>query len=100
VHTLGTVIAQCRVANKANESSTMGPLLRDVDVRGAVVTGDAMFAQRGSATHLVEDKQADYLFTVKDNQPTLRADIEALSLVAVSPSRRTDRQRSRSHRNA
>ncbi len=33
-----------------------------------------------------EEKHADYLFTVKDNQPTLKADLEALSLTAFLPS--------------
>jgi hypothetical protein len=34
---------------------------------------------------LVEEKKADYLLTVKDNQPTLRDDIESLHLEAFPP---------------
>jgi hypothetical protein len=31
-----------------------------------------MHTQKETARFLVEDKKADYVFTVKDNQPTLR----------------------------
>lgn len=91
LHRMRTVIAQCRVADKANEITSVEPLLRGIDIAGAVVTGDAMFAQKRIAEHLVEDKKADYLFTVKDNQPTLRQDIEALELDDAPPSGRDDR---------
>ncbi|MEI6413817.1 MAG: ISAs1 family transposase, partial [Pseudomonadota bacterium] len=39
--------------------------------------------------YLVEDKGADYVFTVKDNQPTLRQDIEILHLDADPPQHTT-----------
>ena len=45
-----------------------------------VVTGNALHTQKDLARFLVEEKQADYCFTVKDNQPTLRQDIETLAL--------------------
>jgi hypothetical protein len=38
------------------------------------------------ATFLVEDRRADYLFTVKDNQPTLKQDIATLQMEAFLPS--------------
>ena len=53
---------------------------------------DAMHAQREHARFLVEEKHADYLFTVKSNQPTLLADLEALDQDAFPPSVRGDRQ--------
>ncbi|MGH3570236.1 MAG: hypothetical protein ACRDS0_42515 [Pseudonocardiaceae bacterium] len=37
-----------------------------------------MLTQRAHARFLVEDKDADYLLTVKDNQPTLFAQFNAL----------------------
>ena len=43
-----------------------------------MVTADALLTQRAIARHLVEDKHADYVFTAKDNQPTLRQDIADL----------------------
>jgi predicted transposase YbfD/YdcC len=52
------------------------PVLAGMAIEGKTVTGDAIFAQRKIATYLVEERKAHYHFTVKDNQPTLRADIE------------------------
>lgn len=86
LHRDGVVVAQHRVPDKTNEITSVEPVLAAVPVAGAVVTGDAMFAQKAIATYLVEQKQADYLFTVKDNQPTLRQDIIDLKLGAFPPS--------------
>ncbi len=52
-------------------------LLRSVDLRGKVVVGDAMHTQRALSTQ-IGAAGGDYLWIVKDNQPTLRADIEAV----------------------
>jgi hypothetical protein len=84
LHRDGTVLAQHRVPDKTNEIKSVEPLLAGRDIRGAVVTGDAMFTQTEIASHIVQDKQADYVLVVKDNQPTLRQDIEDLHL-EVSP---------------
>ena len=43
-----------------------------------MVTADTLVTQREIARHLVEDKHADYVLTVKDNQPSLRKDISEL----------------------
>jgi len=51
-----------------------------------VVTADALHTQKTTARFLVEEKKADYLFIAKDNQPTLRKDIELLGLTAIPPS--------------
>lgn len=85
VHGSGQVVAQTRVDGKTNEITRVAPLLSDLDIGGSVVTGDALLTQREIARHLVEDKGADYVFTVKDNQPTLRADIETLGLEGFPP---------------
>lgn len=78
VHREGTVVAQVAVESKTNEITKVEPLLEDLDIKGAVVTADALLTQRKIARHIVEDKRADYVFTVKDNQPTLRKDISDL----------------------
>ena len=51
------------------------------------MTGDALHTQKNLATFLVEKKKADYLFTVKDNQQTLKDDIKALALNEHFPPR-------------
>jgi hypothetical protein len=91
LHREGIVLAQHRVADKTNEIPSVIPLLKDLSMEGSVVTGDAMHAQKTTAAHIVEEKKADYLFTVKDNQPTLRQHIKDLGLSSFSPSRRDGR---------
>ncbi|MDI7268785.1 MAG: ISAs1 family transposase [Myxococcota bacterium] len=69
------VVAQVAVESKTNEITRVQPLLKDLDIEGVVVTGDALLTQREIARHVVEDKHADYVLTVKENQPTLLSDI-------------------------
>jgi predicted transposase YbfD/YdcC len=78
VHGTGTVIAQRSVEAKTNEISEFRPLLRDLDLAGVVVTADAMHTQRAHATWLVAEHNADFVFTVKDNQPGLFDQLDAL----------------------
>jgi len=80
VHHEGITIAQQQIASKSNEITAAKPLLEPLDLRGKVVTGDAMHAQKDLARFLVEDRHAHYCFTVKDNQQTLKEDIAALGL--------------------
>ena len=42
-----------------------------LDIRGALVSADAIQTQRKCAEYIVEQKQADYLMVVKANQPKL-----------------------------
>lgn len=85
LHREGLVVAQHRVPDKTNEITSVEPVLAGLEIKGAIVTGDAMFTQTKIAKHIVEEKKADYFFTVKDNQPTLRADIEDLHMEAFPP---------------
>lgn len=50
-------------------------LLERLDLTGKIVTGNAIFCQKSIATNIVE-RGGDYIFPVKDNQKTLRQDIE------------------------
>ena len=88
VHGTTRVIAQTAVDEKSKEIPAMYPLLDSLDLTGTLVTADAMHTQRELATYLVEDKHADYLLIAKGNQPTLQADIRALSPEDFSPSGR------------
>lgn len=73
----GVVLAQMRVDEKSNEITHAPKLLRQVDLRGVVVSGDAMFDQRELSIQIVQAK-GDYLWIVKDNQEGLREEIEVL----------------------
>lgn len=78
IHKEAVVIAQREVDHKTNEITELRPLLEDLDLAGAVVTADALHTQRDHAKFLVEEKKADYVFTVKGNQPGTLAKVEAL----------------------
>jgi hypothetical protein len=86
LHREGVVVAQVAVGEKTNEIPCVKPLLKDLNIEGAVVTADALHTQKETARFVVEDKKADYVFTVKDNQPTLLQDIKDLGLEALPPS--------------
>ncbi|WP_327241144.1 ISAs1 family transposase [Streptomyces sp. NBC_01320] len=67
----GTLVAQQRVADKSNEIPALTPLLSVLDLRGVVVTADALHTQAETAKVLVEEMGAHFVLTVKRNQPTL-----------------------------
>jgi hypothetical protein len=85
LHGKGIVVAQRRVPDKTNEIPCVAPLLDPLPLAGALVTADALHTQEATATFLVERKHADYLFVVKDNQPSLREAIDTLGLAAFPP---------------
>jgi DDE_Tnp_1-associated/Transposase DDE domain len=62
-HAHGAVLGQVEVGAKTNEIPMFPVLLDRVDVTGAVITADAMHAQRGHATYLA-GRGAHYLLTV------------------------------------
>jgi predicted transposase YbfD/YdcC len=76
-HAHGAVLGQVEVGAKTNEIPMFPVLLDRIDITGAVITADAMHAQRGHATYLA-GRGAHYLFTVKRNQPGLHAQLAAL----------------------
>lgn len=77
-HDSGIVVSQREVGDKTNEITSFQPLLDTVDLTGAVVTADAMHTQRAHARYLVEERGADYVLTVKANQPNLFAQLDSL----------------------
>ena len=78
LHGEGIVVAQREVGSHTNEIPEAPALLEPLDLAGTVVTADALHTQKKLARFLVEKKQADYVLTVKDNQPTLKQDIAEL----------------------
>jgi predicted transposase YbfD/YdcC len=70
------VLAQVRVDAKTNEHKAALQLLGLLPVGGRIVTGDALFCQRDLCQEIIDDG-GDYVFTVKDNQPSLAIDIRA-----------------------
>jgi len=77
-HEHGVVLGQADVEAKTNEIPMFSTLLDRIDLAGAVVTADALHAQRSHAGYLVTQRGAHYLLTVKRNQPSLHAQLAAL----------------------
>ncbi len=73
-HRLHVVLGQVAVDAKSNEISAMDKLLALIGVAGRVTTTDALLTQRQIAQAILDDN-GDYVMVVKDNQPTLLADI-------------------------
>ena len=71
---LSAVVGDLAVAPDENEITAALALLKDLPLEGAIITGDAIFCQR-EVCQTITDRQGDYLFVVKDNQPALKADI-------------------------
>ena len=62
---------------QTNEIGMVIPTLDALNIAGQTITTDALLTQRTLAAYLL-DHQAHYVFTVKDNQPTLHADIRLI----------------------
>lgn len=71
----GVVLMQIAVESKENEISAAPKLLATLDLKGRVVCGDAMFTQRTISVEILA-QGGDYIWFLKENQPTLKADVE------------------------
>ena len=80
----GGVLRQLAMPADTNEHKAALTLLKTIVLRGRVITGDAIFCQRDLCQQVVDDG-GDYLITVKDNQPALKAAIEAEFQPGFSP---------------
>jgi len=82
LHIASAIVSECRLVigsqecgTKTGEITAFRELIAMLDVTGAVVVADALHCNPNSAKAVIEAK-GDYLFVVKDNQETLKADIE------------------------
>jgi predicted transposase YbfD/YdcC len=66
----GLSLGQVACAAKSNEITAIPELLRLVDIRGAIITIDAMGTQKAIAEQII-DSGADYVLALKGNQETL-----------------------------
>jgi hypothetical protein len=76
-HEAQVVLAELRVDAKTNEHKAALELLGLLPLKGAIVTADAMFTHADFCREIREGG-GDYLVAVKENQPTLLRDIEAI----------------------
>ncbi len=73
-HYLGSAIVDI----KTNEIPVAQKLFQKLDLDGRKVSLDALHSQDKTGRELVLEHGADYLLTVKDNQPTVKQNIERL----------------------
>jgi predicted transposase YbfD/YdcC len=86
----GITLGQVAVDAKSNEITAMPQLLELLDLRDKIVTTDAMGCQKDIAQTIVAGG-GDYILAVKDNQPTLHAEIRAAFATAATPPARSPR---------
>jgi predicted transposase YbfD/YdcC len=77
------VLGQEAVDEKSNEITAIPALVERLDLAGALVSIDAIGCNPNIAQSIL-DAEADYLLAVKDNQPTLHADIKSYFETAPS----------------
>jgi len=73
----GLALGQVATEEKSNEITAIPELIDKINVKGALVTIDAMGCQKAIAKKIVGAK-GDYVLAVKDNQPKLHGAIQEL----------------------
>lgn len=73
----GLSLGQIATEEKSNEIKVIPELIDRIDVKGAVVTIDAMGCQKQIAQRIISAK-GDYVLAVKDNQPKLHEAVKTL----------------------
>ena len=73
----GLALGQVATEEKSNEITAIPALIDRIDVKGAIVTIDAMGCQKEIAKKII-DAEGDYVLAVKDNQPKLHQAIKEL----------------------
>ena len=67
-------VGQMKVDGKSNEITAMPQLMKLMDIRGSVITADALNCQKDIAEQVIE-QGGDYVLAVKSNQPSLHDDV-------------------------
>lgn len=70
----GLSLGQVACAEKSNEIAAIPELLRLVDIKGTIITIDAMGTQKAIAEQIVKS-EADYVLALKGNQETLHQEV-------------------------
>lgn len=71
------MLGQVKTDEKSNEIEAIPRLLKIIDVKGSIITMDAMGCQKKIAKQIV-DQGANYVLALKDNQETLHQDIATI----------------------
>ena len=83
------VLGQTFVENKQNEITAIPELLKMLEIKGAIVTIDAMGCQKEIAKKICKENKAEYVLALKKNQPSLHDEVAALFRLAEKHSQIT-----------
>src|SRR4051794_23374565 len=75
----GIALGQVATEQKSNEITAIPQLLEQIELKGTLITIDALGCQKGIARQIVRGG-GDFVIAVKDNQPKLRDAIETYFL--------------------
>ncbi|MCD8215123.1 MAG: ISAs1 family transposase [Clostridiales bacterium] len=82
LHILSAIDAESKLVlgslpckTKITEPEILRDLIKILDISGAIVVADALHCKKKSAKEVIGEG-GDYLFVVKDNNPTLKEDVE------------------------
>ena len=80
----GLTLGQVKVNDKSNEITAIPELLRALELKGCIVTLDAMGCQKDIAARIIA-KQADYVLALKGNHATIHEEVKEYFDAAVPP---------------
>jgi predicted transposase YbfD/YdcC len=75
------MLAQIKTEAKSNEITAIPELLEMIDITGSIITIDAMGCQTAIAKQIIR-QGADYVLSLKENQPTLYQNVCAIFTLA------------------
>ena len=90
------VLGQLKVEDKSNEITAIPALLEVLDLKGCIITIDAMGCQRQIAETII-NKGADYILALKGNQGHMLDDVEEAFKETVVEDKNMDRQQEVNH---
>lgn len=70
------VLGQVKTSEKSNEITAIPTLLDLLELKGCIITIDAMGCQKDISKKIIKDCQSDYVFGLKGNQGTLHEDVK------------------------
>jgi len=76
-HDRGLCIGHMKVDDKSNEIPAVPLMMELLDLKGTIITADAMSTQKNTASKAI-DLGADYVLPIKENQPGLLEEVELL----------------------
>lgn len=80
----GLALGQVKVKDKSNEITAIPELLQALQLKGCIVTIDAMGCQKKIAQNII-DKHADYVLALKGNHETMHDEVREFFADAVPP---------------